>query len=222
MLGWLGVGLVAVVSTLGVAAVGQTVVPPDKAYPLKDTAPLKARPGVKVEILEFDDLECPPCSHAVPVIAGVVDKYKIPVVHKDFPLYEIHPWSMQATITSRYIKATAPKLYDQFRKDVFAHQTSISSQDDLSNFTKRWFADHDLKMPFAVDPGGVYEKEVRADRALAEQIGLHGTPSIFVVTPKGWTQVMDYTLLDGVVSKAIADNPAKPAAPARKTTKKAS
>lgn len=187
------------------SAMAQWTAPPGRPLALKDTSPLQLRPGVKVEIYEFDDLECPPCSHAVPVIGEGAKKYNVPVVHHDLPLWEIHPWALQAAVTARYLKdAVSPRLAEDFRKDVFAHQPSISSQDDLAGFVKKWFTDHQLKQPFVLDSKGVYEREVKADRDLAQQIGLHSTPSIFVLTPKGWTQVMDFTYLDQTVAKAVA------------------
>ncbi len=61
-------------------------------------------------------------------------------------------------------------------------------------------------MPFVVDPQGTLTKEVQADYALGERIGLTQTPTIWVVTPKNWIQVTDVTQLYQTIDAAIAQS----------------
>lgn len=196
--------VLALVGFAGISANGQSTVPPGAAHPLKDASPLKPPVGVKVAILEFDDLECPPCAHALPLVESAAQHYKVPIVHHDFPIWEQHKWALDAAVTARYLKdSVSAKVSQDFRRDVFSNQTSIASQEDLAAFTKKWFAAHKLKLPAVIDPKGIYAAEVKADRALAMQIGLRGTPSVFVVTPKEWAQVVDMSELDATVGKAV-------------------
>ena len=57
---------------------------------------------------------------------------------------------------------------------------------------------------FVVDPTGQLAREVDADRNLGDKLGLHETPTIVVVTPKGWIQVRDVSGLYQAIDKAEA------------------
>src|SRR5271165_6380528 len=94
---------------------------PNMGFPFRDTSMLKPPAGSKVAIFVFEDLECPACAHAFPVVRTAVEHYKIPLVRRDFPLTEIHIWSFDAAVTARYLQDhVSPKLADTFRGDVFA------------------------------------------------------------------------------------------------------
>ena len=71
--------------------------------PYRDTSMLRAPAGVPVAIYEFEDLECPACAHAFPVVHTAIEKYKIPLIRKDFPL-KMHIWSWDAAVIARYIQ----------------------------------------------------------------------------------------------------------------------
>lgn len=183
----------------------------------KDTSMLRAPAGSRVAIYEFEDLECPACARAFPIVHAAVDKYKIPLVRHDFPL-KMHVWSFDAAVIARYIQdKISPQAAEEYRRAVFANQTSIASKDDLNTFTQKYFQSHGRVMPFVIDPNGLFAAEVRADYTLGERVGLTQTPSIFIVTQKGYTQVNDVTQLYAMLDTAIAENPS-PAASKPKTT----
>lgn len=201
--------LSGLVVLLAAGAGAQVSVPPGHADALKDTSILKPPPATKAAIVEFDDLECPSCSKALPLVEGAAKHYNVPVIHHDFTLWEHHPWALSAATTARYLRdAISPRVSGDFRRDVFAHQDAIASPDDLANFTRQWFAAQKLKLPNPFDPKGTYVAEVKADRDLAIRMGLRGTPTIFVVTRQGWTQVLDATLLDATVGQIVSQPPA--------------
>ena len=196
----------------------QTAVPASSLDPFKDTSMLKPPPGSRVAIFEFEDLECPGCAQAAPTVHAAVDHYKIPLVRHDFPLTNIHPWSLEATITARYLQdKVSPALADDFRRDVFASQNRIAGRDDLANFTHRWFQTHNQAQPFVMDANGACQKEIAADHALGVRLGLVHTPCIFVVTPTHWVQVVDVTQLYRTIDTALAET-AIPAKPTRRHT----
>lgn len=190
--------------------------PPNTTNTFKDTSMIKPPGGAKVAIYEFEDLECPACSHAAPIVHAAIEKYKIPLVRRDFPL-KMHIWSRDAAITARYIQDKIdPKAADDYRAAVFASQSSIGSKDDLQRFTQKFFQSHGRVMPFVVDPAGLFAAEVQADYTLGERVGLTQTPTIFVVTQKNWTQVTDINLLYSTIDSVIAQNPT-PTTPAKTT-----
>jgi protein-disulfide isomerase len=191
-------------------AAAQSSLPPNQANTFRDTSMVKPPAGARVAIYEFEDLECPACARAFPIVHTAIDKYHIPLVRHDFPL-KMHVWSFEAAVTARYLQdKVSPKTAEDYRRDVFATQTAIASKDDLQNYTRTWFQKHSLNMPFVVDPTGLFTQEVKSDQTLGERIGLTQTPTIFVVTQKHWTQIMDPTLLYQAIDTALAETPATP------------
>jgi len=188
----------------------------------RDTSMLRAPVGSPVAIYEFEDLECPACAHAFPIVHAAIDRYHIPLVRHDFPL-QMHVWSFDAAVNARYLQdKVSPKVAEEYRSDVFASQTAIASKDDLANYTRHWFQTHGLSMPFVIDPSGLFTAEVTSDYTLGERIGLTQTPTIFVVTNKGWTQIMDVNYLYQTIDAALAQAGPTAKTPAKTTAHKQS
>jgi protein-disulfide isomerase len=187
-----------------VSANAQTSVPPNQVSHFNDTSMLVPPPGVKVAIIEWEDLECPACAHAFPFVHMAMDHYKIPLMRHDF-LIPGHMWSREAALYARYLQdKVSPDLATEYRREVFASQFKIASKDDLNRFTQEFFTKNGKQLPFVVDPTGQLAREVEADVALGDKLGLHETPTIVVVTPKGWIQVKDVSDLYQAVDEAEA------------------
>jgi protein-disulfide isomerase len=185
----------------------------------KDTSMLRAPTGSRVALYTFEDLECPACAHAYPIVHAAVQKYKVPLLRHDFPLGPMHPWSFEAAVIARYIQdKISPQAAEEYRGAVFASQMSIATKEDLNAFSQKYFQQHGRVMPFVIDPNGLFAAEVRADHTLGERIGLTQTPTIFIVTQKGYTPVSDVTQLYAMLDTAIAENPAPAAGAKPKTT----
>jgi protein-disulfide isomerase len=194
---------------------------PPTGTAFRDTSMLRAPAGSKVAIYEFEDLECPACARAFPIVHAAVEKYKIPLLRHDFPL-KMHIWSFDAAVNARYMQdKISPQFAEDYRRTVFANQTSIATKDDLNAFTQKYFQSHGREMPFVIDPNGLFAAEVRADYTLGERVGLTQTPTIFIVTQKGYTLVSDVTQLYQMLDTAIAEaGPATTAAKAKTTAHK--
>lgn len=174
--------------TLAPIAGAQFAGTPDAAT-FHDTSMLKPPAGHKVAIIEFEDLECPACRNAHPIIMKAAAQYHVPVVRYDFPL-QMHVWSKDAAIFARYLQDRVnPALADQYRTDVFQQQPAINSKDDLQNYTRRWMQQHGQSMPFVVDPGGKLAAEVQADYNLGLKLNVTRTPTIVVATANKWQVV---------------------------------
>src|ERR1700733_9184886 len=190
---------------------------PPTGTAFRDTSMLRAPAGSRVAIYEFEDLECPACARAFPIVHAAVEKYKIPLLRHDFPL-KMHIWSFDAAVIARYMQdKISPQVAEEYRRAVFANQISIATKDDLNAFTQKYFQSHGREMPFVIDPNGLFAAEVRADQTLGERINLHQTPTIFIVTQKGYTKVTDEKQLYAMLDTAIAENPA-PAPTKTRTT----
>jgi protein-disulfide isomerase len=169
----------------------------------KDTSVLHPPPGARVAIVEFADLECPSCAMQNPVIMQAADKYHVPRVWHDFPLPQ-HNWSFQAAVNARWFDSKEKKLGDDYRNAVFANQASIESKDDLAKFTQKFAQQHGTAMPFVMDPQGKLTADVKADAALADRIGIHETPTAWVVTEHGYKQVIDFKNLYSMLDQAVS------------------
>jgi protein-disulfide isomerase len=189
--------------SLTAAAPAQTAVG-GAVTPFKDTSMLKPPPGVKVAIVEWEDLECPACARAFPIVHQAIAHYHIPLVRYDFQIPG-HIWSHEASLYARYIQdKISPEIATDYRRQVFASQFRIASKDDLNQLTQQFMQAHGKQMPFVVDPTKQLEHEVNADDALGQKLGLMETPTIVVVTPKGWIQVRDVMDLYQAIDQAEA------------------
>lgn len=148
-----------------------------------DTSMLRPPKGSKVAIIVFEDLECPQCARAAPLVHEAAKQYNIALVQYDFPLRQ-HPWSMEAAVNARYFDTKSLKLGDEYRLYIFANQNSITKQ-NLRGVTEKWAEDHKVTLPFVVDPSGELTAKVEADRALGGRIPLDHTPTIYIVSDTG-------------------------------------
>ncbi len=173
-----------------------------------DTSMLKAPQGSKVAIIVFEDLECPQCAKAAPLLHDASKKYNIPLVQHDFPLRQ-HPWSYDAALNARYFDTISVKLGDDYRLWVFANQNYITKA-SLRGMTEKWAEDHKTTLPFIVDPQGTLAAKIEADRSMGARIPLDHTPTIYIVNESGHgasvTEVSDltqlYQTLDTVMKEA--------------------
>ena len=176
--------------------------------PIHNARPLHPPAGAKVAIYEFEDLECPDCARANPLLKEASAKYRIPWERHDFPL-PFHTWSFDAAVNARWFDTKSKKIGDDYRDAVFAAQPSIQTQDDLRNFTQKFAADHKLALPFVLDPQGKLAAGVKADYALGQSIGIQHTPTIWVVTDKKsgtpFIEVLDRTRLYEMLDEAEAE-----------------
>jgi protein-disulfide isomerase len=195
-----------------VALHAQNSIPAGQGDPFKDTSMLKLPPGQRAAIIEWEDLECPACAHAFPIVHSAIEHYHIPLIRHDFVIPG-HIWSRQAETIARYLEdKVSPQTAEEYRRDVFANQAAIASQDDMMALSQKWFANHKLQMPFVIDPAGRFAAEIQADVTLANRLGLRETPTIIVVSPRGWTQVKDVNQLYFAIDQALSQTAGKPAA----------
>lgn len=194
-----------VFSMASLAVSAQTSVPPNQVSSFKDTSSFKPPAGAKVAVIEYEDLECPACAHAFPTVHAAISHYHIPIEEYDFQIPS-HFWSHDAAIFAHYLKAkVSPELAEEFRRETFASQYRIASKDDLHNWEQQFMKDHGKQLPFVIDPTGQYDREVNTTTAEGQKIGIVQTPTIIVVTPNRWIQVMDVQQMYAAIDQAEAD-----------------
>jgi protein-disulfide isomerase len=143
---------------------------------------LRPPKGATVAIVIFEDLECPDCARAAPLVEEASRTYKIPVVRHDFPL-QMHPWAYDAAILARYFDTKSKAIGNEFRDTVFKHQLEIT-KDTLRSFAEKFALAHKIDLPFVVDPDGKLAAKIEADRTAGTQLGLQHTPTLYVVSNK--------------------------------------
>ena len=200
-----------------------------QAPPLQapENSPLKPPRGARVALVVFEDLQCPDCARAAPLLEEAIRTYKIPLVRHDFPLQK-HNWSKQAAILARFFDTKSKKVGDEFRDYCFAHQPgnlglTIQSPEDLRAQAEQFAAAHKIALPLSVDPQGVLQRKVETDQALGVSIGISHTPTIYVVTNKvtgtPFVEVVDRSNLYQMIDEMIASTGGS--APAKSSTTKA-
>ena len=165
---------------------------------------LRPPKGSQVALVAFEDLECPDCRRATPLLEEAAKTYKIPLIIHDFPL-PFHQWSFDAAVIARYFDSHSKQVGNQYRDYIFQHQPEIT-KDNLRQYSEKFAADHKVSLPFVVDPQGKFTKEVTDDRDLGKDINIEHTPTIYVVSSKTqgkpFVEVVDrsqlYQLIDAM------------------------
>jgi protein-disulfide isomerase len=187
------------------AAHAQFGAPPTTA--VHDSSALHPPAGAKVAIVEFEDLECPDCARANPLLIQAAAKYNIPWVRHDFPL-PMHNWSFQAAVNARFFDTKSLKVGNDYRDFIFSNQISIETPDQLRDWTQKFAQAHGIALPFAIDPMGKFASEVKADYALGQRIGIEHTPTIWIVTTgknaAPFVEVVDRSKLYQLIDQALA------------------
>jgi protein-disulfide isomerase len=191
-----------------------------------DNPALRPPAGSKVAIVVFEDLECPSCSSAEPVIKDAEKTEQVPLVRHDFPIPQ-HKWSADAHVFARYFDTVSPAVGEEYRHWVFTNQRSINKS-NLREMTNRFASEHKTALPLFVDPSGQLKAKVTADFNLGQQLGVSQTPTVYVVgdvknSPSS-IPVTDMTQLvstiDTMKQQVAAETPAKSTKPTKSSTAK--
>ncbi len=153
------------------------------AWAAGDTSALHPPAGSRMALVVFEDLQCPACAKAEPLLEQAARNYHIPVVRHDF-IIPIHTWSKEAHIMARYFDTQSPQLGEEFRAYIFANQNAIYKT-NLREWADKFAAAHHTALPAFYDPTGALREKVDADTQLGRVTGETGvthTPTIYVVS----------------------------------------
>jgi protein-disulfide isomerase len=168
---------------------------------------LRPPKGAQVAIVVFEDLQCPDCRRAAPLVEEAARTYKIPVIRHDFPL-PFHTWSYEAAVMARFFDTHSKSLGNEFRDYIFSNQLEVTPQ-NLRGFADKFAAEHKAPLPFVVDPDGKFAALVNADKDLGKAINIQHTPTLYVVSNKRngkpFVEVVDrsqlYALIDAMLKE---------------------
>lgn len=137
-----------------------------------------------VTIVEFGDFECPDCKMEAPVLRQDLETTfngKVRVVFKNYPLDSVHPWAHAAAIDGRcvYRQGNAPfwKFYDW----IYQNQDEIMP-DNLNSKVLMWAGENGIdtvQLGKCIDTKAT-EPEVEQSIAEGQELGVNGTPTLFI------------------------------------------
>ena len=168
----------------------------DPGVELMKKIDLKGRPtrgnkDAKVVVVNFDDFECPFCSHMhTTLFPELFKEYgdRVLFIYKDFPLEEIHPWAVHAAVNANCLADQSPEAYWDFADYMHANQREVNSEKGreaqfakLDKITLLQGQQHNLdiiKLQSCIK--AQKEDAVRASMKEGEALGITGTPTMFV------------------------------------------
>jgi len=153
--------------------------------------PVRGNPNAKVVVVNYDDFQCPYCSHAHQTLfPQLLKEYgdRIAFIYKDFPLSEIHPWAIHAAVDADCLASQSSDAYWEFADYIHAHRDVVNSEKGLENqFTALDRITIDEAGKFKVDKDKLQAcVKAQDDRAVKESVkegealDVSGTPAMFV------------------------------------------
>jgi protein-disulfide isomerase len=154
--------------------------------------PVRGNPDAKVTVINFDDLECPFCARMhQSLFPNTLQRYKDQVrfIYKDFPLTEIHPWAMHASVDADCLATQNNQVYWSYVDYLHSHGEEVNGPD--RNQAKSFAAlDRIARQEAALgklDIGKLDacltkqdETSVNSSLKEAQALGLEGAPALFV------------------------------------------
>lgn len=144
----------------------------------------KGNPEAKITIIEYSDFQCPACATYYPVLKALASEFENYVYfgYRHFPLRAIHD---KADLTSQAAEAAGLQgKFWEMHDMIFDNQTSWASKTpaealvELTGYAEKLGLDMEK---FTTDINSKAVKDVvDASYANAQQLGLPGTPSIFL------------------------------------------
>lgn len=187
---------------------------PKKAVSLADRPARGGGPNAPVDIVVFDDLECPYCAkmHAQ-LFPALLDRYKgqVRIVYRDFPLLEIHPWAMRAAIDTNCIATQSSTGYWNVVDYIHAHAADLGGPEKsvaTANATLDRLAHDEAtrdKLNVAALDACVAKQDatpIKQSIADATTLGVDATPALFINGEKlEGAQPMEYLyrMIDGAL-----------------------
>ncbi|MBS1984190.1 MAG: DsbA family protein [Bdellovibrionales bacterium] len=143
---------------------------------LNGNEPFLGGANAKVVINEFSDFQCPFCAKGRAVVEQINKAYgdKVKIVFRHFPL-DFHPQAMPAAIAS--VCAQKQGKFWEMHDKMFENQKDLNPE-GIKKFAKDSGIDM-AKFDTCLADGSI-SATIRADQAVAEEVGVNSTPTFFV------------------------------------------
>jgi protein-disulfide isomerase len=161
-----------------------------------DGRPVRGNPNAKVTVVSFDDFQCPYCAVMhLKLFPTLLKEYgdRVRFIYKDFPLEQIHPWAVRASVNANCIAAQKNDAYWEFTDFVHANQQSISKNEkgerrpQVEQNNRLDDSARQIAAKSGLDSAQLNaciqkqdETAVRASIKEGESLGIDGTPRLYV------------------------------------------
>ena len=153
--------------------------------------PSRGAKSAKVVAVNFDDFECPFCSRMHQTLFPEIFKEygdRVMFIYKDDPLSEIHPWAIHAAVDANCLAAQNPDAYWDFadyihanKRDVDNEKTPAARFDAIDKITMLQGQKHNLDVVMLQSCVKTQKEDaVRASMKEADDLGVNGTPALFI------------------------------------------
>jgi protein-disulfide isomerase len=137
-----------------------------------------------VTIVEYADLECPMCGKLHEFLEkDLLPKYgnKVRVIFKEFPLVQIHDWSLTAAIANECAYKIKPEAFAAYRSLVFQNQSTTNAanvRDNLLGYADQVGVDR-VSLAGCLDSKASMPRIDEGTRE-AKQLEIQSTPTCFI------------------------------------------
>lgn len=144
---------------------------------LETTRLVRGSVDAPVTIMSFSDYQCPYCVRAEPVLAEILERYpdQVRVVHRHFPLDNIHPFARTAAEAS--MCAEEQGKFWEYHDGIFARQGKLEDG-SFSEISSEVGLDAEAFNSCLEERR--YKDFVDTDFAAGQEAGVTGTPSFFL------------------------------------------
>jgi protein-disulfide isomerase len=153
--------------------------------------PSRGAKGAKVVLVNYDDFECPFCSRMHQLMfPQILKEYgdRVTFIYKDDPLDQIHPWAIHAAVDANCLAAQNVDAYWDFADYIHANKGEVDSEKTpgarlaaVDKITMLQGEKHNLdvaKLQSCVKAQN--EDAVKASMKEADDLGVNGTPTMFI------------------------------------------
>lgn len=172
--------------------------------PTADDDPAIGADDPTIEIIAFEDFECPFCKEAAPVLRALVEQYPndIRFVFRDFPLTTIHSQALPTAMAGEC--ANDHGKFWEWHDIVFERQSQLSAAETVFPL---WAEELELDVDEFTTclESEQYRKEVEKDFDQGLLAGVTGTPTYFVngekvagsLSLEQWKNIVEQLLSNG-------------------------
>jgi protein-disulfide isomerase len=149
-------------------------------------------------VVEFGDFECPYCAAAAPVLHELIESSDgaIRLVFRHFPLFQPHPYALTAALAAE--AAGEQGAFWALHDILFAHQDRLTDADLV-----RYGAHLGLDTSAMVGTEAQrYAPAIQTDYQDGADLGVHGTPTIFI-NDEPYTDRVEVAALRSAVARSV-------------------
>jgi protein-disulfide isomerase len=153
--------------------------------------PSRGTKAAKVVVVNFDDFECPFCAQMHRLLFPEILQEcgdRVTFIYKDDPLTEIHPWALHAAVDANCLAAQNNDAYWDFADYIHANKREVDTEktpgarfDAIDKMAVLRGQKHNVdaeKLQACVKAQN--EDAVRASMKEADDLGVNGTPALFI------------------------------------------